>query len=169
MGDYTTDETGYASTGKLKPGSYTVLELSNGDDYWNCELGYHSVTIIAGKATEDAWHNREQGLGWFHKSTNTGESLEGWEITIYSDKECTQKVTTVTTNADGKVGIYLDPGIYYARETGDTEGRFENEYWLADESIGCPLFIPTPVMRKKAPAPVRASQMAASSRIKPGW
>lgn len=135
VGDYTTDETGYASTGKLKPGSYTVLELSNGDDYWNCELGYHSVTIIAGKATEDAWHNREQGLGWFHKSTNTGESLEGWEITIYSDKECTQKVTTVTTNADGKVGIYLDPGIYYARETGDTEGRFENEYWLADESI----------------------------------
>ena len=74
-------------------------------------------------------------MGWFHKSTNTGESLEGWEITIYSDKECTQKVTTVTTNADGKVGIYLDPGIYYARETGDTEGRFENEYWLADESI----------------------------------
>lgn len=135
VGDYTTDETGYASTGKLKPGSYTVLELSNGDDYWNCELGYHSVTIIAGKATKDAWHNREQGLGWFHKSTNTGESLEGWEITIYSDKECTQKVTTVTTNADGKVGIYLDPGIYYARETGDTEGRFENEYWLVDESI----------------------------------
>lgn len=135
MGDYTTDETGYASTGKLKPGSYTVLELSNGDDYWNCELGYHSVTIIAGKTTEDAWHNREQGLGWFHKSTNTGESLEGWEITIYSDKECTQKVTAVTTNADGKVGIYLDPGIYYARETGDTEGRFENEYWLVDESI----------------------------------
>ena len=135
VGDYTTDETGYASTGKLKPGSYTVLELSNGDDYWNCELGYHSVTIITGKATEDAWHNREQGLGWFHKSTNTGESLEGWEITIYSDKECTQKVTTVTTNADGKVGIYLDPGIYYARESGDTEGRFENEYWLVDESI----------------------------------
>lgn len=66
---------------------------------------------------------------------NTGESLEGWEITIYSDKECTQKVTTVTTNADGKVGIYLDPGIYYARESGDTEGRFENEYWLVDESI----------------------------------
>lgn len=68
-------------------------------------------------------------------SGNTGESLEGWEITIYSDKECTQKVTTVTTNADGKVGIYLDPGIYYARESGDTEGRFENEYWLVDESI----------------------------------
>ena len=44
-------------------------------------------------------------------------------------------MTTVTTNADGKVGIYLDPGIYYARESGDTEGRFENEYWLVDESI----------------------------------
>ena len=135
VGDYTTDETGYASTGKLKPGSYTVLELSNGDDYWNCELGYHSVTIIAARPQKMHGITVSKGLGWFHKSTNTGESLEGWEITIYSDKECTQKVTTVTTNADGKVGIYLDPGIYYARETGDTEGRFENEYWLADESI----------------------------------
>ena len=135
VGDYTTDETGYASTGKLKPGKYTVVELSNGDDYWNCELGFHTVTVVAGKTTEDAWLNREQGLGWFHKSTNTGESLEGWEITIYSDKECTQKVTTVTTHEDGKVGMYLDPGTYYAKETGDTEGRFENEYWLVDESV----------------------------------
>lgn len=135
IGDYTTDENGYASTGKLKPGRYLVVELSNGDDYWNCELGFHDVVIVAGETTVDAWHNREQGLGWFHKSTNTGESLEGWEITIYSDKECTQEVTLVTTHEDGKVGMYLDPGVYYAKETGDTEGRFENEYWLVDESV----------------------------------
>ena len=135
IGDFTTDENGYASTGKLKPGRYLVIELSTDDDYWNCELGFHDVVIIAGEITIDKWHNREQGLGWFHKSTNTGESLEGWEITIYSDKECTQEVTSVTTHEDGKAGVYLDPGIYYAKETGDTEGRFENEYWLVDESI----------------------------------
>jgi len=135
IGDFTTDKNGYATTGKLKPGRYLVVELDPGDDYWNCELGYHDVVVIAGETAVDKWHNREQGLGWFHKSTNTGLSVEGWEITIYSDKECTKEVTTVTTHEDGKVGAYLDPGIYYAKETGDTEGRFENEYWLVDESV----------------------------------
>jgi len=135
IGDFTTDKNGYATTGKLKPGRYLVVELDPGDDYWNCELGYHDVVVIAGETSVDKWHNREQGLGWFHKSTNTGLSVEGWEITIYSDKECTKEVTTVTTHEDGKVGAYLDPGIYYAKETGDTEGRFENEYWLVDESV----------------------------------
>ena len=135
IGDFTTDDKGYASTGKLKPGRYLVVELNTGDDYWNCELGYHDVVVVAGKTTVDKWHNREQGLAWFHKSTNTGESLEGWIITIYSDKDCTKEVTTVTTHEDGKVGMYLDPGVYYAKETGDTEGRFENEYWLVDETV----------------------------------
>lgn len=135
IGDFTTDKNGYATTGKLKPGRYLVVELDPGDDYWNCELGYHDVVVIAGETAVDKWHNREQGLGWFHKSTNTGLSVEGWEITIYSDKECTKEVTTITTHEDGKVGAYLDPGIYYAKETGDTEGRFENEYWLVDESV----------------------------------
>ena len=135
IGDFTTDKNGYATTGKLKPGRYLVVEVNNGDDYWNCELGYHDVVVIAGETAVDKWHNREQGLGWFHKSTNTGQSLEGWIITIYSDKECTKEVTTVTTHEDGKVGMYLDPGVYYAKETGDTEGRFENEYWLVDESV----------------------------------
>ena len=83
----------------------------------------------------DEWLNKEQGRGWFHKSTNTGESLSGWQITIYTDEACTQAVRTVTTGENGKVGYYLDPGIYYAKETGDTEGRFESEYWLVDETV----------------------------------
>ena len=39
------------------------------------------------------------------------------------------------TNEDGRVGYYMDPGIYYAKETGDEYGRFEDEYWLVDESV----------------------------------
>ena len=135
IGDYTTDETGHASTGKLKPGRYVVIELATDDLYWQGELGYHDATIVAGKTTVDKWHNKELGLGWFYKSTNTGKSVEGWEITVYTDKECTKKVTTLTTNEDGKVGMYLEPGTYYAKETGDTQGRWENEYWMVDESV----------------------------------
>lgn len=61
--------------------------------------------------------------------------MEGWHITVYSDEACTQKVGTLITNADGKAGYYLDPGTYWAKETGDEHGRFEDEYWMVDETV----------------------------------
>ncbi len=135
VGEYTSDENGYAITEKLPPGRYLVQELSNGDDYWNIDVMLHDVTVVAGETVEDPWYNREQGLGWFHKSTNTGESLKGWHITIYEDEACTKEIRTMITNEDGRTGYYMDPGIYYAKETGDEYGRFEDEYWLVDESV----------------------------------
>lgn len=135
VGDYTTDETGYAITEDLPLGRYLVMELPTGDNYWVTELGYHDVTVTAGKTVVDTWMNKEQGLGWFYKETNTGESLEGWKITIYSDEACTKEVRNVITNDEGKIGHYFDPGIYWARETGDEYGRFQDSYWQIDDSI----------------------------------
>ena len=43
VGEYTTDENGYAITEKLPPGRYLVQELSNGDDYWNIDVMLHDV------------------------------------------------------------------------------------------------------------------------------
>ncbi len=135
VGDYTTDENGYAITGNLPLGRYTVVELPTEDAYWAGELGFHTVLVTGGKDAVDTWLNREQGLVWIYKKTNTGESVEGWHITIYSDAECTKEVGTVITNADGKAGHYLSPGTYYAKETGDELGRFEDEYWMVDETV----------------------------------
>lgn len=135
VGDYTTDENGYACTENLPLGRYTVIELQTEDYYWNCELGFHDVTVKAGETVVDEWLNREQGLGWFHKSTNTGESVEGWHITIYADEACTQELHTGITNEEGRTGYYMDPGIYWAKETGDEYGRFEDEYWMVDETV----------------------------------
>ena len=135
VGDYTTDENGYAITGNLPLGRYTVVELPTEDAYWAGELGFHTVLVTGGKNAVDTWLNREQGLVWIYKKTNTGESVEGWHITIYSDPECTKEVGTVITNAEGKAGHYLSPGTYYAKETGDELGRFEDEYWLVDETV----------------------------------
>ena len=135
VGDYTTDENGHAITGNLPLGRYTVVELPTEDAYWAGELGFHTVLVTGGKDTVDTWLNREQGLVWIYKKTNTGESVEGWRITIYSDAECTQAVGTVITNADGKAGYYLNPGTYYVKETGDENGRFEDEYWMVDETV----------------------------------
>ena len=135
VGDFTTDDNGYACTGNLPLGRYTVVELPTEDNYWLTELGFHDVTVKAGETTVDTWLNKEQGLVWFFKKTNTGESVEGWHITVYSDEACTQKVGTLTTNEDGRAGYYLDPGIYWAKETGDEHGRFEDEYWMVDETV----------------------------------
>ena len=135
VGDYTTDENGYAITGNLPLGRYTVVELPTEDAYWAGELGFHTVLVTGGKDAVDTWLNREQGLVWIYKKTNTGESVEGWHITIYSDADCTQEVGTVITNAVGKAGHYLSPGTYYAKETGDELGRFEDEYWMVDETV----------------------------------
>ncbi len=135
VAELVTDENGYAVTGNLPLGRYTVVELPIEDDYWQVELGFHDITVKAGETVTDKWHNVEQGLAWVYKKTNTGESVSGWEITIYSDEACTQEVYTLTTNEDGKAGYYMDPGVYYAKETGDTEGRFDSEYWLVDERV----------------------------------
>lgn len=134
-GDFTTDDNGYACTGNLPLGRYTVVELPTEDNYWLTELGFHDVMVKAGETTVDTWLNKEQGLAWFYKKTNTGESVEGWHITVYSDEACTQKVGTLITNADGRAGYYLDPGTYWAKETGDEHGRFEDEYWMVDETV----------------------------------
>lgn len=134
-GDFTTDDNGYACTDNLPLGRYTIVELPTEDNYWLTELGFHDVTVKAGETTVDTWLNKEQGLVWFYKKTNTGESVEGWHITVYSDEACTQKVGTLITNADGKAGYYLDSGTYWAKETGDEHGRFEDEYWMVDETV----------------------------------
>lgn len=135
LGDFTTDDEGVILLENLLPGRYTVYELPVEDDYWATEFGWHDVIVKAGDIVTDTWLNKDQGLGWFYKQTNTGDNLEGWEITIYSDAECTEEVRTLTTNKDGKVGYYMDPGIYYAKETGDTLNRFDSEFWLIDDEV----------------------------------
>ena len=134
-GDFTTDDNGYACTDNLPLGRYTVVELPTEDNYWLTELGFHDVTVKAGETTVDTWLNKEQGLAWFYKKTNTGESVEGWHITVFSDEACTQKVGSLITNEEGRAGYYLDPGTYWAKETGDEHGRFEDEYWMVDETV----------------------------------
>lgn len=135
IGEYTTDDSGFICTENLTPGRYIVLELPTEDPYWTTELGFHDVIVKPGTTVVDAWHNKEQGLVWVYKKTNIGDSVEGWQITVYSDEGCTQEVGSITTNAEGKAGLYLEPGTYWAKETGDEHGRFEDEYWMVDESV----------------------------------
>ncbi len=135
VGEYTTDSSGYAVTGNLPLGRYTVVELPTEDDYWQVELGFHDVTVRGGETTVDAWNNVEQGLVWFYKETNTQGTTQGWQVSIYADENCTQKLHTLEIGELEKAGYYIAPGIYYARESGDSQGRFNSEYWTVDNTV----------------------------------
>ena len=130
---FTTDETGIIRISNLAPGKYVILESPTDDPYWTAELGYHTVTVEYGKAAVDRWLNKEQGLGHFTKSTNTGDEISGWHITVYADEACTQELRTLITGQDGTVGVYLEPGTYWVKETGSEEVR--DDYWKMDDSV----------------------------------
>lgn len=135
IGDFTTDEQGVIEIQKLKPGKYVIQEKPAEDPYWRIPFGVHTLDVQAGNTTVDTWKNVLQGLCWFHKETNTGTNLGGWQISIFRDEACTDKLNTVTTREDGKIGLYLDPGIYYAKETGNENGIQGDEYWQMDETV----------------------------------
>lgn len=130
---FTTDTTGRIHIPNLIPGKYLVMESPTEDPYWSGELGYHTVTVEYGKTAVDQWLNKEQGLGYFTKSTNTGDEISGWHITVYADEACTQELRTLITGQDGTAGIYLEPGTYWAKETGSEEVR--DDYWKMDDSV----------------------------------
>lgn len=130
---FTTDTTGRIHIPNLIPGKYLVMESPTEDPYWSGELGYHTVTVEYGKTAVDRWLNKEQGLGNFTKSTNTGDEISGWHITVYADEVCTQELRTLITGQDGTVGIYLEPGTYWVKETGSEEVR--DDYWKMDDSV----------------------------------
>ena len=130
---FTTDTTGRIHIPNLIPGKYLVMEAPTEDPYWSVELGFHTVTVEYGKTAVDQWLNKEQGLGYFTKSTNTGDEISGWHITVYTDEACTQKLRTLITGQDGTVGIYLEPGTYWVKETGSEEVR--DDYWKMDDTV----------------------------------
>ena len=130
---FTTNETGIIRISNLAPGKYVILESPTDDPYWTAELGYHTVTVEYGKTAVDQWLNKEQGLGCFTKSTNTGDEISGWHITVYADEACTQELHTLITGQDGTACIYLEPGTYWVKETGSEDVR--DDYWKMDDSV----------------------------------
>ena len=66
-------------------------------------------------------------------TTNTGDEISGWHITVYADEACTQELRTFITGQDGTVGVYLEPGTYWVKETGSEEVR--DDFWKMDDSV----------------------------------
>lgn len=129
---FTTGSDGTVTVNNLTAGTLYAKELSVDDSYWKCDTTVHTITVTAGQTVTSTWKNTEYGLGKFRKVTNTGEGLSGWQTTLYSDEACTKAVSTCTLGAAGTGSVYLEPGIYYAKETGDANNRFGSFYWSCD-------------------------------------
>lgn len=123
----TTDSNGKAVYG-ISNGEYT---LKTGDTYYFKEIsaptGYDksnqvvSATVVADKTTYASTKIVDNRKGWIRiqKCDDSGAVLgAGYEFSVYSDKACTKKVDTITTDAKGYCASdYLTAGTYYVKET----------------------------------------------------
>lgn len=81
-----------------------------------------SATVVADTTTYASTKIVDNRQGWIrvYKYDDSGARLgAGYVFGIYTDKACTNKVNTITTNADGYCASdYLTAGTYYVKETG---------------------------------------------------
>lgn len=79
-----TDQDGYATSGKLFPGKYYVVEVHDRDEtYWTYDATVErQVTVTAGKQAEVTYTNEQFGRLEFQKTTNTGNHLAGWVFRV---------------------------------------------------------------------------------------
>ena len=124
----TTDQNGYAKSGQLETGSYTVKEISPSKGY-QIDTKAYDVTVAADAGTSVA-SSETPSTGWIELTKATADagitdqndnySLEGAEYGIYSGDVL---VETLTTNADGFAkSSQLPLGSYEIREMKESRG-----------------------------------------------
>ena len=125
IGTYTTDETGIISL-NLEPGSYLVIEVSGGDDYWEADPdAIQILDVVAGQTSKVEFLNRWLGIGKIVKETTNGGSKAGWKFEV-RDAAGTL-IGTYTTGETGIITMNLNPGTYSVTELSGEDG-----YWVAD-------------------------------------
>ncbi len=132
-----TDASGYAKSGELPLGSYTVTETvfpsgyeASGQASWTVTLSKDTPNMTI---TIDAVNQLITGGLKIQKATNTGKNLAGWIFGVYTDKNCTKPITgsPFTTPSSGVISITgLTPGNYYVKEL-----TASNAFWVTDNGV----------------------------------
>ena len=121
---------------KLAPGTYWVQEIDESDKNpdWTYDTTVRKVTVTAGDVAKVTFTNTHFGYAEIQKSTNTGKDLAGWKFNIYTDSDCTQKVTgsPFTTDNAGKMSVRLLPGTYFVQEVDESAAKPD---WVFDTKV----------------------------------
>ncbi len=132
-----TDSSGYAKSGELPLGTYTVTETVFPDGY--TASGESSWTVTLAKDTPNltitirAVNKLITGGLTIQKATNTGTNLDGWKFGVFTDAACTKHIagSPFTTPDTGKIEVTgLIPGTYYVKEL--STGL---DYWITDDKV----------------------------------
>ena len=121
---------------KLLPGTYWVQEIDESDENpdWTYDTTVRKVTVAAGDVAKVTFTNTHFGYAEIQKATNTGKDLGGWKFEIYTDADCTQKVTgsPFTTDNEGKMSVRLLPGTYFVQEVDESAAHPD---WVFDTKV----------------------------------
>jgi len=132
-----TNSSGYAKSGEMPLGVYTVTETvfpsgyeSSGTTTWTATLTKDTPNMTF---TINAVNQKIAGSLKIQKATNTGKSLSGWSFGVYTDKACTKPISgsPFKTGSDGSVTVTgLTPGTYYVKELNGND-----DYWVVDSGV----------------------------------
>lgn len=118
----TSDSSGSAKYNiALDEGTTVYFKETSAPTGYNVSTQVVSATVVAGKTTYASTKIVDNRKGWIRiqKCDDSGAVLgAGYEFSVYSDKACTKKVDTITTDAKGYCASdYLTAGTYYVKET----------------------------------------------------
>ena len=121
---------------RLVPGTYWVQEVdeSGKNPAWDYDTTVRKVTVAAGETAKVTFSNTHFGYAEIMKVTNTGNDLGGWKFDIFTDADCTQKVTgsPFITSSQGLMSVRLLPGTYYVREVDESAAHPD---WVYDTTV----------------------------------
>ncbi len=134
--EYTTGPDGKITITEWQPGTYYVKETGAPDgvdtSYWVMDENARDVTVKAGETASVTFINIAKGRISVKKISTNGGTVEGWQFTVYRDKDCEYEVGTYTTGPDGTITTeLLFPGTYYVKETGAPAG-VDTSYWTME-------------------------------------
>lgn len=119
----TTGSNGYASYKEpLEDGTKVYFKEISAPEGYDKSTQVVSATVVADATTYASTKIVDNRQGWIRiqKCDDSNTILGvGYEFSVYTDKACTNKVNTITTNANGYCASdYLTAGTYYVKETG---------------------------------------------------
>ncbi len=129
-----TSSSGYAISGELPLGTFTVTETVFPSGYQSGGTSQWTVTITKDTPsytiTLDVVNKPKTGDLAIQKTTSTGTDLQGWRFGIYADQSCTVLLSGPhTTDSQGKISATgLNPGVVYVKELGHSDAAINAKY-----------------------------------------
>lgn len=121
---------------ELLPGTYYVQEVDESAKYpdWSFDTTVRTLKVEANTTKSVTFTNNQSGYAEIVKETNTGKDLGGWKFDIFTDPNCTQRVTgsPFTTDDAGKMSVRLLPGTYYVQEIDESNIHPD---WVYDDAV----------------------------------